>query len=175
MAGGPAGFAGSAGTTGAGSAGSAGAGTTGNKALGRRFLELVGDHDVDGLCGLITDDWTMWGGPPALPRGPEGLRTLFATFGTIRQSWVIDDVIAEGDRVVVRATNTCEQDDFLGIPADGITQVFTATFTHRVVGGRIAETWRNADDLGRLLQLGATVVAPASAPGGPTPSTAASR
>ena len=166
MAGAIAGIAGIAGTTG-------GAGTTGNKALGRRFLELVGDHDVDGLCGLITDDWAMWGGPPALPRGPEGLRTLFATFGTVRQSWVVDDVIAEGDRVVVRATNTCAQDEFLGIPAAGIAQVFTATFTHRIVGGRIAETWRNADDLGRLLQLGATVVAPA--PGGPTPSTPASR
>ena len=164
-------IAGNAGTTG----GAGSAGTAGNKALGQRFLELVGDHDVDGLCGLITDDWAMWGGPPALPRGPEGLRTLFATFGTVRQSWVIDDVIADGDRVVVRATNTCEQDEFLGIPAAGIAQVFTATFTHRVVGGRIAETWRNADDLGRLLQLGATVVAPASAPGGPTPSTAASR
>ncbi len=153
------------------------AGIAGNKALGQRFLEFVGVHDVDGLCGLITDDWAMWGGPPALPRGPEGLRTLFATFGTVRQSWVVDDVIAEGDRVVVRATNTCEQDEFLGIPAAGVAQVFTATFTHRVVGGRIAETWRNADDLGRLLQLGATVVAPApaSAPGGPTPSTTASR
>ena len=161
-------IAGNAGTTG-------GAGSAGNKALGQRFLELVGDHDVDGLCGLITDDWAMWGGPPALPRGPEGLRTLFATFGTVRQSWVVDDVIADGDRVVVRATNTCEQDEFLGIPAAGIAQVFTATFTHRVVGGRIAETWRNADDLGRLLQLGATFVAPASAPGGPTPSIAASR
>ncbi len=151
-----------------GSTGNTGdAGNAGNKALGQRFLELVGDHDVDGLCGLITDDWAMWGGPPALPHGPEGLRTLFATFGTVRQSWVIDDVIAEGDRVVVRATNTCEQDEFLGIPAAGVAQVFTATFTHRVVGGRIAETWRNADDLGRLLQLGATVVAPVSAPGRP--------
>jgi hypothetical protein len=143
----------------------------GNNALGPRFLELVGDHDVDGLCGLITDDWTMWGGPPVLPRGPEGVRTLFATFGTVRQSWVV----AEGDRVVVRATNTCEQDEFLGIPAAGITQVFTATFTHRVVGGRIAETWRNADDLGRLLRLGASIGAPASAPGVRTPSTTASR
>ena len=33
-------------------------------------------------------------------------------------------------------------------------------FTHRVVDGLIAETWRNADDLGRLLQLGATITPP---------------
>jgi hypothetical protein len=136
-------------------------GTASNKALAVRFLELVGAHDVDGLCGLVTDDWTMWGGPPALPRGPEGVRALFAIFGNIRQSWEIHDVVAEGDRVVVRATNSCEMDEFLGISATGVPQVFTATFTHRVVGDRIAETWRNADDLGRLLQLGARVVAPA--------------
>jgi SnoaL-like domain len=127
-----------------------------NKARAVEFLERVGSHDLDGLVELVTPGWTMHGGPPNLPAGPEGLRTLFGTFGRIRQSWTVDDVIAEGDRVVVRATNTCEQDEFFGVPATGITQCFTATFTHRLVDGRIAETWRNADDLGRLLQLGAT-------------------
>ncbi|MGH3612181.1 MAG: hypothetical protein ACRDRK_06130 [Pseudonocardia sp.] len=34
-------------------------------------------------------------------------------------------------------------------------QVFTATFIHRIVDGLVVETWRNADDLGRLIQLGA--------------------
>ena len=62
--------------------------------------------------------------------------------------------------MVVRAINTCEQDSFLDVPAAGVTQRFTATFTHRVADGLIAETWRNADDLGRLMQLGATFSAP---------------
>jgi predicted ester cyclase len=59
--------------------------------------------------------------------------------------------------VVVRATNSCIQDEFLGVPAAGKRQVFTATFTFRIVDGMIVETWRNADDLGRLLQLGARI------------------
>ena len=127
-----------------------------------RFLQLINDHDLDGLLALITPDWTMHGGPPGLPRGPEGVRRLFATFGRIEQEWTVDDVIAEGDRVVVRGTNVCTQDAFLGVPGQGVRQVFTATFVMRIVGGLVAEVWRNADDLGRVLQLGARIV-----PGGP--------
>jgi predicted ester cyclase len=131
-----------------------------NKTLARRFLDLVAAHDVEELCRLVTDDWTMRGGPPNLPTGPDGIRALFASFGEIEQTWTVEDVIAEGDRVVVRATNTCLMDSFLGVPARGRPQTFTATFVHRVVDGRVAATWRNADDLGRLLQLGATIQPP---------------
>jgi hypothetical protein len=136
---------------------------TANKELAVRFLELVAAHDIDALCALVTPAWTMTGGPPGLPAGPEGIRILFGTFGKIEQEWAVQDVIAEGDRVVVRAVNTCEQESFLGVPSNGRTQVFTATFVHRVAGTPdrplIDQTWRNADDLGRLLQLGAKIVA----------------
>lgn len=99
----------------------------------------------------------MYGGPPELPAGPDGLRALFAQIGPIDQKWTIDDVIAEADKVVVRATNSCIQDEFFGVPGHGTRQVFTATFTFRIADSVIAEVWRNADDLGRLLQLGARI------------------
>ena len=134
-----------------------------NKALACRFLDLVAAHDIDGLCGLISPAWTMHGGPPNLPSGPAGIRYLFGTFGHIEQVWAVHHVIAEGDHVVVRATNTCVMDSFLGVPGAGRTQVFTATFTHHIVDGLIHETWRNADDLGRLFQLGARIEAPSPA------------
>jgi predicted ester cyclase len=57
----------------------------------------------------------------------------------------------------VRATNSCVQDSFLGVPARGKRQTCSATFVHRIGGGKILQTWRNADDLGRLLQLGARI------------------
>jgi hypothetical protein len=126
-----------------------------NKTIACRFLDLVAAHDIDAIVALIAPTWAMQGGPPNLPAGPDGIRHLFATFGRIEQKWVVDDVIAEGDRVAVRATNTCIQDSFLGIPSYGRPQVFTATFIHHISGGLIQQTWRNADDLGRLLQLGA--------------------
>jgi predicted SnoaL-like aldol condensation-catalyzing enzyme len=130
-----------------------------NKAIALRFLDLVSAHDLDGLSRMIAPAWTMQGGPPGLPPGPEGLRQLFATFGRVEQRWSIEHVLAEGDLVAVRAVNTCAQDSFLGVPSHGRVQVFTATFVHRIVAGVIEATWRNADDLGRLLQLGGRVVA----------------
>ena len=46
------------------------------------------------------------------------------------------------------------------MPAAGIRQVFTATFIFRIVDGIVHEIWRNADDLGRLIQLGAVIKVP---------------
>ena len=127
-----------------------------HRAIARRFLECVSAHDVEGILRLISSTWTMLGGPPGLPPGETGVRQLFASFGRIEQSWDIAEVIAEGETVVVRGTCTVEQDCFLGIDARGRRQVFTATFTHHVRNGLIERTYRNADDLGRLLQLGVT-------------------
>src|SRR3712207_5937544 len=128
-----------------------------NKIIARRFLELVSEHNIEKISEMVAPTWRMHGGPPELPPGPDGVRELFRTIGPIDQEWTIDDVIAEGDKVVVRATNTCVQESFLGIPGRGRRQTFTATFIHRIVDGKILETWRNADDLGRLLQLGARI------------------
>lgn len=128
-----------------------------NKAIARRFLELVSEHKITELCDMVSPAWRMHGGPPNLSSGPDGIRELFGTFGAINQQWTIEDVIAEADKVVVRATNACVQESFLGIPAHGRQQTFTATFIHQITDGKIVETWRNADDLGRLLQLGARI------------------
>ena len=130
-----------------------------NKVVARRWFELVSEHRIEEICGMTDGAWTMHGGPPGLPHGPDGMRELFRIIGPIEQKWTIDDVIAEGDKVVVRSTNICVQESFLGILARGRRQTFTATFIHRIVDGKIAETWRNADDLGRLLQLGARIEA----------------
>jgi len=100
----------------------------------------------------------MHGGLPGLFEGGAGVRKLITSFGPVEQQWKIEDIIAEGDKVVVRAVNHCRQESLFGIPAHGRRQVFTAMFIHRICDGRIQETWRNADDLGRVLQLGAQIV-----------------
>ncbi len=131
--------------------------TEANKSVARRWLDLVTQGRVEELCAMTAPSWRMHGGPPALPSGPDGIRALFATFGPIEQTWSIEDVIAERDKVVVRATNTCLQESFLGIPSHGRRQVFSATFIFRIADGQVLETWRAADDLGRVLQLGARI------------------
>src|SRR5688572_25286360 len=127
----------------------AGTTTEQNRRTALRWLDLISEHDIEALCAITAPESTMQGGPPGLPAGAEGVRALFRSIGPVRQTWTVDDVIVEGDRVVIRATNTCEQDSFLGIPAAGVRQVFTATFVLWIVDGLVAQTWRNADDLGR--------------------------
>jgi hypothetical protein len=134
--------------------------TAANKRLAVRWLELVSAGDVTEICRMTSPQWTMEGGPPDLPAGHAGLRALFDSFGPITQEWTIHEVIAEDDKVVLRATNCCTQDEFLGIPAAGIEQVFTAMFVLQIEDGLVVRTWRNAADLQRLLQLGARVLAP---------------
>jgi predicted ester cyclase len=135
---------------------------TANKRLAVAFLDAISDGDVAALAAMITPGWTMEGGPPDLPAGQEGIRVLFAHIGGVEQRWTIDDVIADGDKVVVRATNHCEQDSFFGVPGRGIVQVFTATFTMQIADGLVARIWRNAADLQRLFQLGARILPPAT-------------
>jgi hypothetical protein len=130
-----------------------------NKLIATRFLKLVSEANVEEVCQVVSPRWKMHIGlgKAEIPPGHEGIRKLFESFGEIKQEWIINDVIAEEDKVVVRATNNCLQQSFLGVPSHGRPQSFTATFIHHIVNGKIQETWRNADDLGRVLQLGAEI------------------
>jgi predicted SnoaL-like aldol condensation-catalyzing enzyme len=128
-----------------------------NKRIARRWLELISAHDIEEISRMTSPAWTMHGGPPQLPTGPDGVRELFRFIGPVDQTWTIDDLIAEGDKVVIRATNSCLQENFFGIPCRGIRQTFSAMFIHRIVDGKVIETWRNADDLGRMRQIGARI------------------
>jgi predicted SnoaL-like aldol condensation-catalyzing enzyme len=129
-----------------------------NKLIAQLWMNFINKHDIEGVCAITSDTWKMHGGLPDLPAGPNGVRALFASFGSIQQNWIIKDIIAEGEKVVIRAVNHCQLESFLGIPSEGRIQVFTAMFIHHIKDGRIHETWRNADDLGRLLQLGGKIV-----------------
>lgn len=129
-----------------------------NKLIARLWFEFINKEDIEGICAITADTWKMYGGLPGLPEGGAGVRKLFASFGPVEQRWEIEDIIAEGDKVVVRALNHCRQESFFGILSHGRDQVFTATFIHHIIDGKILETWRNADDLGRVLQLGAHIV-----------------
>jgi predicted ester cyclase len=131
-----------------------------NKVIAQKFLKLVSEGNIAEVSKVISPSWKMHIGlgKTEIPSGHEGIRKLFESFGEIKQEWIINDVIAEENKVVVRATNHCEQQTFLGVPSYGRPQTFTATFIHRIVDGKIQETWRNADDLGRVLQLGAEII-----------------
>ncbi|MEG4396644.1 ester cyclase [Microcoleus sp. BROC3] len=128
-----------------------------NKIIARQWFKLISEHRIEEICKMTDPNWKMHGGPPNLSSGPDGVRELFEIIGPIAQTWTVEDIIAEGDKVVVRLTNTCIQESFFGIPGRGRRQIFTAMFIHWIVNGKIVETWRNADDLGRVFQLGGRI------------------
>jgi ketosteroid isomerase-like protein len=118
-----------------------------NQDLVTRFFDRLSADDHESLADLVSDDWTMSGGPRNLPPGRDGLLAWRATLGPERHTWQIGQVLGEGDLVAVRATDRYQPAASFGAPA----QVRTATFLMRVKNGRIASTWRDTDDLARRL------------------------
>jgi len=102
------------------------------------------------------------------PVGPEEVKehvvTMLRTaFPDLHQS--IEEMIAEGDWVVVRSTfRGTHQGPFAGMAPTGKRVAMTAIEIFRLADDKMAEHWINADMLGMLQQLGAMPMpAPAQA------------
>jgi predicted ester cyclase len=132
--------------------------TEGNKALVRRFYEEIDRGNLAAMDELVAENYIDHSPPPfpGLAPGRAGLKQAFEIF------WVatpgrheIEDQLAEGDKVVtrIRVTGTHEA-DLPGITKTGNKLETTATVTHRVEDGKLAEKWSNKDELGFLQQLG---------------------
>src|SRR5215217_6212874 len=68
----------------------------------------------------------------------------------------IEDLIAEGDKVVARwRSRATHQGDYMGIAPTGKEVEVTGITFYRVEAGRIAETWNEEDELGLMRQIGA--------------------
>ena len=67
----------------------------------------------------------------------------------------VEDIIAEGDKVVARLTTRgTQRGAFMGIPPTGKQVTVTAIDINCIVGGKSVEHWLNMDTLGLLQQLG---------------------
>jgi steroid delta-isomerase-like uncharacterized protein len=107
---------------------------------------------------MIDDHYISHSSPPGAAPGREGVKqyvTLFRTaFPDLRAT--VDDVIAEGDRVVTRWTSRgTHQGELMGIPASGKRVTFSGITINRVSGGKVVEDRTNFDQLGLMQQLGA--------------------
>ena len=130
---------------------------TENKARIRRLVQAWNDRDLVSARELFDVDRFVWHGPNDESSDPgfsdQGLRNEFAAFPDIR--YEIADVIAEGDKVVVRlvepATFTGE---WLGIPPTGNRVTLRGTSIFRFERGKIVEEWDRWDTVGLLLELG---------------------
>ncbi len=70
-------------------------------------------------------------------------------------SYIIDDIVAEGDKTVVRCTlRATHKGQFRGIPATGRRIELGQVEIHRIMGGKIAEAWGFSDARRMMTQLG---------------------
>jgi predicted ester cyclase len=94
---------------------------------------------------------------PNLPQGLAGrkefLARVLAGFSDYRAE--IQDMLAEGDRLVVRTIWTGTQDGpFLGLPPSGRKVRFATADFFRIENGKLAEHWDVVDSLPRAVALG---------------------
>ena len=130
-----------------------------NKELYRRwFEEVVTGGDLALADELLTPGYRLhFPGMPG-PIDGEAHKALVTMFRTAFPDWVeaVDDVIAEGDKVVVRVTGRgTHEGDFQGVPPTGRQVTATGVGIGRIEDGRIAEAWAAYDALGLMQQLGA--------------------
>ena len=131
--------------------------TEDNKGLVRRaWQELMNERDLDAIDKLFTEDYTHHGGGGE-DLGREGIRKrdegYLNAFSDLEV--VVEDLVAEGDRVASRITLTGTHDGELrGIPATGRRATVMGTSIVRIENGQIAEEWEVFDQLGLMQQLG---------------------
>jgi predicted ester cyclase len=67
----------------------------------------------------------------------------------------INDIIAEGDKVVIRMTwNGTHRGEFMGIPPTGKRVSFGVFDILRIAGGKFVEHWGQMDSMLMMQQLG---------------------
>jgi steroid delta-isomerase-like uncharacterized protein len=96
--------------------------------------------------------------PPGVPEGREGVKQLTAMMRGAFPDFeaTIEDMIAEGDKVVIRQTwSGTHQGEFMGIPATGKRVSFGVFDIMRLEGGKFVEHWGQMDSMGLMQQLGA--------------------
>lgn len=94
---------------------------------------------------------------PDAPPGPEGFKenvsALLTAFPDI--TWSIEDVIAEGDKVVFRAVgHGTHEGELMGIEPTGREVTLSGIVIFRIDDGRVVERWAQFDTMGMLSQLG---------------------
>jgi steroid delta-isomerase-like uncharacterized protein len=134
---------------------------TSNKATFRRFHDATNTGDAE-LISKTIDEIVE---PDVLIRTPlpveaTGARALKEVFARLLRAFpdlhiTVDDLIAEGDKVVGRNSVTgTHEGEYMGLPPTGKSVAYNEIFIVRFLNGRIAETWGVVDVLSQMKQLG---------------------
>ena len=132
--------------------------TDANKAIVRRFVaEIFAAGRIDAVDDLVATRFTSatFG---ITDDGPAKLRAATErVHGSLEDvEFVIDDLVAEDDRVAVRLTSSATPTgEFMGVK-DAAGRRYSIGEAHffRVADGKVVEHWHQHDALGLMKQLG---------------------
>jgi steroid delta-isomerase-like uncharacterized protein len=134
---------------------------TGNKATSRRLHDAINTGDAEHISKTIDEivepDVLIRTPLPVDATGAQALKQVWAVllraFPDLHVT--VEDVIAEGDKVVCRNTVTgTHQGEYMGRPPTGKSITYNEIFIFRFAGGRIVEIWGVVDAYSQMQQLG---------------------
>jgi steroid delta-isomerase-like uncharacterized protein len=124
-------------------------------------LNEIWQGDLAIVDELVADDYKNHNPiVPDVPPGPDGFKqnvsALLTAFPDL--SWTIEDVIAEGDRVVFRASgHGTHEGELLGIEPTGRAVTLSGIVIFPIDEGQVVERWAQFDTIGMLRQLGTAI------------------
>lgn len=135
--------------------------TATNKAIFTRFCDAMNSGDEKVISAtideLVEPDAVIRTPLPIAATGAQALKEVFAQLHRAYPDLhvAIEDMIAEGDRVVARNSVTgTHRGEYMGLPPTGRSVHYNEIFIFRFAGGRIAETWGVVDVIAQMKQLG---------------------
>jgi steroid delta-isomerase-like uncharacterized protein len=127
-----------------------------NKAIHRRVYEEIWNKgNLSVVDEIIGDNYIFH--PLPQHEGPEGYKEMYHDFAGAFYDFHcnIEDMIAEGDRVMVRTTITgTHKREFMGIAPTGKQISISEIAVVHIKDGKIVEEWGVIDFLGMMQQLG---------------------
>ena len=131
--------------------------TEANKAIVRKYQEAYNTNNLDTLDDVVAADIKTPAMLPGFPPGLEGVKQMhrLAVDAWPNLQTTIDDLIAEGDRVVARVTvSATPAKDAFGVPANGKSFRISGQFIVRIQNGKIVEHFGIEDAIGIMQQMG---------------------
>jgi steroid delta-isomerase-like uncharacterized protein len=129
-----------------------------SKVVVGRFWGVWEEGNIDLVDELLAPDYVNHTpASPDQPTGPEGVKGVVTMFRSAMPDLrvVIEDMIAEGEKVAVRYTlEGTHEGELFGIPPTGKRLSIKSIAVERVSGGKIREHWRITDSLDMMQQLG---------------------
>jgi len=136
-----------------------------NKAVVRRWFEAFNRGDLNAGAQLL-DEGHVLHAPGADARGPEGWKQFAAMYRMAFPDCelLIEDLLADGDRVVTRFTARGTHRGVLaGIQPTGRQVTVPCIMISQVSNGKVVESWETFDQLGMFQALGTIPAVAASA------------